>query len=90
MLIPTVDDPGFKEFYAEEVARLDRAVESTRPDVVFAVAVPAPAPRLQALRSNPDVRLVDVGPADLGTDPKLRGLRPEETRTAAEPATRPL
>ena len=90
MLIPTVDDPALNDFYAEEVGRLDRALESPRPEVVFAVAVRAPAPRLQALRSNADVRLVDVGPGDLGADPKLRGLRPGETRTTGEPATRPL
>ncbi len=52
-LIPTVDDPAFKTFYADEVARLTKAIDSITPEVVFAVAVRAPVTRLQAVRWAP-------------------------------------
>ncbi len=89
-LIPTVDDPAFKTFYADEVARLTKAIDSITPEVVFAVAVRGPVARLQALRSEPAVRVIEVAPTDVGTEPELRGVRPEETTVAGEPAFRPL
>lgn len=89
-LIPTVDDPSFKKFYADEVARLDKAIASTPTDVVFGVVVRAAPPRLQALAASPDVRMVDVARHDPDADASYRGVRPEETTVAGEPATRPL
>ena len=89
-LIPTVDDPSFKQFYTEEVARLDKAIASTPTDVVFGVVVRAAPPRLQALAASPDVRMVDVARADPGSEASYRGIRPEETTIAGDPATRPL
>ncbi|HEX2024578.1 MAG TPA: hypothetical protein VHF00_07710 [Acidimicrobiales bacterium] len=91
-LLPTVDDPQFKAFYEEEVARLNNLIDSVKPEGphVFAVTVRGPTPDLQALAAAPDVRLVDVGPsAKLPPDTPLRGLRPEETERANEPPTRP-
>ncbi len=91
-LLPTVDDPQFKTFYEEEVARLTKLVDSVKPDGphVFAVTVRGPATDLQALATSPDVRLVDVGPsAKLPPDTPLRGLRPEEAERANEPPIRP-
>ncbi len=90
--IPTVDDPQFKAFYEEEVARLTKLIDSVKPDGphVFAVTVRGRATDLQALAAGPDVRLVDVGPsATLPPDTPLRGLRPEETERANEPPIRP-
>ena len=89
-LIPTVDDPSFKKFYTEEVARLDKAIDSVPPNLIFAAVVRAPAPRLQALGSSPDVRMVDVARTRLAADAAYRGVRPEETAVAGEPSTRPL
>ena len=91
-LLPTVDDPQFKAFYEEEVARLTKLVDSVKPDGphVFALTVRGAATDLQALATAPDVRLVDVGPsAALPPDTPLRGLRPEETERANEPPIRP-
>lgn len=91
-LLPTVDDPQFKTFYQEEVARLTKLVDSVKPDGphVFAVAVRGPTLDLQNLARAPDVRLVDVGPsAKLPPDTPLRGLRPEEKEKANDPPTRP-
>ena len=89
-LIPTVDDPSFKKFYADEVARLDQAIASTPRNVVFGVVVRAAPVRLQALAASADVRMVDVARRDPGADASYRGVRPEETTIAGEPATRPL
>jgi hypothetical protein len=91
-LVPTVEDPQFRTFYQEEVARLGQLIDSVKPDGphVFAVTVRGPAPDLQALARAPDIRLVDVGPsAKLPPDTPLRGLRPEETARANDPPTRP-
>jgi hypothetical protein len=91
-LLPTVDDPQFKAFYEEEVARLTKLIDSVKPDGphVFGVTVRGPAADLQALARAPDVRLVDVGPsAKLPPDTPLRGLRPEERERANDPPTRP-
>ncbi len=92
-LIPTVDDPAFKTFYNEEVARLDKALKNFAPTsaMVFGVVVKGPAAALQALGAKAEVRLVDV--ADTANpDPKAvyRGLRPEETAKANQPELRPV
>lgn len=93
-LIPTSgNDPEFKAFYEQEVARLNRLLDSVKPDsdLVFAVVVRAPAAQLQAVAGNADVRLVDIGPS-AAADPKAeyRGIRPEEKVTANNPPTRPV
>jgi hypothetical protein len=92
-LLPTVDDPSFKAFYNSEVDRLGKAIKNFAPDgpIVFGVVVRGPATGLQAVGARPDVRLVDVG-ATAQVDPKavFRGLRPEETTKANDPALRPL
>ena len=89
-LIPTVDDPSFKKFYTDEVARLDKAINAVPPNLVFGVVVRAAPPRLQALAASADVRVVDVAPGELAADPLYRGVRPEETTVASDPPTRPL
>jgi hypothetical protein len=91
-LIPTVDDPAFKNFYNSEVTRLDKALKAFDPNsaIVFGAVVKAPAAALQALGAKADVRLVDL--ADTATpskDPVFRGLRPEETAKANDPPLRP-
>jgi hypothetical protein len=91
-LIPTVDDPAFKTFYNSEVTRLDKALKAFDPNsaMVFAVVVKAPAAALQALGAKAEVRLVDLANTATPTkDPVYRGLRPEETAKANEPALRP-
>lgn len=92
-LIPTVTDPAFKTFYTEEVARLDQALKKFEPTsaLVFGMVVKAPAAALQALAAKGEVRLVDVA-ENANDDPKAvyRGLRPEETAKAGEPALRPV
>ncbi len=89
-LIPTVDDPSFKKFYTDEVARLDKAINAVPPNLVFGVVVRALPPRLQALAASGDVRMVDVAPGETGAGTRYRGIRPEETAIASEPSTRPL
>ncbi len=92
-LIPTVDDPQFKKFYEEEVARLSALVDNVKPDgpLVFGAVVKGSAVDLQAAAKAADVRLVDVTPsADLGPETPVRGIRPEETERANDPATRPV
>jgi len=89
-LIPTVDDPAFKKFYTDEVARLDKAINAVPANLVFGFVVRAAPPRLQALVASADVRMVDVAGGDLGADARYRGVRPEEATTAGEPSTRPL
>ena len=93
-LLPTVDksDP-FRPFYESELVRLDAAIESVSPTspVVFGLVVRAPAETLKTLAATAGVRLVDVGEsAQAEPDAVYRGLRPEETVKAGQPATRPL
>jgi hypothetical protein len=91
-LIPTVDDPAFKTFYTQEVARLDKALKAFSPTsaMVFGAVVKAPAAALQALGAKAEVRLVDVASTATPTDKAVyRGLRPEETAKANEPPLRP-
>lgn len=91
-LLPTVDDPAFKNFYTQEIARMEKALKAFAPTsaMVFGAVVKAPAASLQALGAKAEVRLVDV--ADTATptkDATYRGLRPEETAKANEPPLRP-
>ncbi len=91
-LLPTVDDPQFKAFYQDEIARLNKLLDGVSPDgpLVFGVVVEAPSAALQALGAAGQVRLVDVAPPGVvapGT--AFRGLRPEETAKANDPPTRP-
>jgi len=93
-LLPTVEksDP-FRPFYESELVRLDAAIESVSPTspVVFGLVVRGPAETLKTLAATPGVRLVDVGDAaQAKPDAVFRGLRPEETAKAGQPATRPL
>jgi len=92
-LLPTVDDPQFEAFYEQEIERLDALLADVTADgpLVFAVVVLAPASDLQALATNPLVRMVDVAAsADVEPGAPLRGLRPEETVQANDPPTRPV
>ena len=89
-LIPTVEDPSFKKFYTDEVARLDKTINAVPPNLVFGVVVRALPPRLQALAASGDVRMVDVAPGETGAGTQYRGIRPEETAIASEPSARPL
>ncbi|MGH9276580.1 MAG: hypothetical protein ACRD12_00495 [Acidimicrobiales bacterium] len=91
-LIPTVDDGNFKRFYQQEVERLNKLINSIKPngDLAFAVVVRGPAPALQQLGAKGEVRLVDIGPnAEARPANEYRGLRPEESSNANEPNTRP-
>jgi hypothetical protein len=92
-LLPTVDDPQFKAFYNDEVARLGKLIDSVTPDapLVFGVVVRGQAAALQGLARSPDVRLVDVAPsAAVKAGTPERGIRPEETAKANDPAVRPV
>jgi hypothetical protein len=92
-LIPTVDDPQFKKFYEDEVTRLSQLVDSVKPDgaLVFGAVVKGAVDDLRAAAGAPDVRLVDVAPsADIAPETPVRGVRPEETERANDPATRPI
>ena len=91
--IPTVDDPATKKQFEDEVARLTALIDRVSPTapVVFAVVVRAPADRLREISKSPGIRLVDVGSSEkLSERPTYHGIRPEETREAGEPPTRPL
>ena len=91
-LLPTVEDPSFKTFYRSELDRLNKLLSTIKPtgNLVYAVAVRAPAADLQALAARDGIRLVDVGPgADPDPKANYRGLRPEETAKANDPNTRP-
>jgi len=91
-LLPTVEDPQFKTFYQEEIARLNGLLDGVAPDgpLVFGVVVEAPSTALLSLGESGRVRLVDVAPtAKVPRDASFRGLRPEETAKANNPPTRP-
>jgi hypothetical protein len=92
-LIPTVDDPQFKKFYEEEVARLNKLVDDVKADgpLVFGAVVKGTVADLQAVSRGPDIRLVDVAPsADVSPETPVRGIRPEEVERANDPPTRPV
>lgn len=91
-LLPTVDDPAFKTFYTQEIARMEKALKAFAPTsaMVFGAVVKAPAASLQALGAKADVRLVDVADTAAPTkDAIYRGLRPEENAKANDPPVRP-
>ncbi len=91
-LLPTVDDPQFKTFYQEEIARLNSLLDGVEPDgpLVFGVVVEAPSTALRTLGESGQVRLVDVAPtAKVPRNASFRGLRPEETAKANTPPARP-
>ncbi len=91
-LIPTVDDPKFKADYQLRAAELTKLINAIKPtgDLVFGLVVRAPAPSLQALQTRTEIRIVDVGPkAEADAKPIYRGLRPEESSKANDPAVRP-
>ncbi len=88
-----VDDPDFKTFYTQEVARLNRVLAGIDPNgrVVFGAAVKGPATELQALAKKAGVRLVDVAPsAKVTPDTEYRGIRPEQTITVNQHDPRPF
>jgi hypothetical protein len=87
----TIDDPEFADFYAAEVIRLKRLEAALDPEgpVVFGLLVQGPAESLRAIARAPGVRLVDVASGAVDAQADVRGLRPEETERAGEPATRP-
>lgn len=87
----TVDDPEFATFYEEEVLRLERLEDALDPEgpVVFALLVQGSAASLRAIAAAPGIRLVDLAPGAVAPQSEVRGLRPEETEKAGEPATRP-
>lgn len=90
-LLPTTEDPDFRDLYAVDIdrlRRLERALDDGGP-MVFGVLVKAPAERLRAVAATSGVRLVDVGSADRPDPANTRGLRPEEVTRAGEPPTRP-
>ena len=77
-----VDDPDYKAFYQQEVARLNKVLAGIDPNgkVVFGMVVTGPALDLQAMAKHPGVRLVDVAPsAKVNSQTEYRGLRPEQT-----------
>jgi hypothetical protein len=88
-----VDDPDYKAFYQQEVARLNKLLKGIDPKgrVVFALVVTGPAADLQALAKKADVRLVDVAPsAKVNPQTEYRGLRPEQTTTVKQNDPRPF
>jgi hypothetical protein len=92
-MLPTVDDPAFRDFYQAEVNNLTMVIDGVKPDgpLVFGALVRGDADDLQQLARRPDVRLVDVGRSNkISPDAAYRGLRPEETARAGEPPTRPV
>jgi len=88
-----VDDPDFKNFYQQEVARLNKVIAGVDPNgkVVFGVVVTGPAADLQALAKHSGVRLVDVAPsAKVNAQTEYRGIRPEQTTTVNQHDPRPF
>lgn len=91
-LLPTVDDPQFRDFYQSEIGRLTKLIDAAKPDgnLVFAAVVRGPATGLRSLSRGSGVRLVDVtGTSRLDPKVPVRGLRPEEKDRADDPPTRP-
>ncbi|MDQ4133773.1 MAG: hypothetical protein M3179_11350 [Actinomycetota bacterium] len=92
-MLPTVDDPAFRDYYQAEINNLTVLVDRVKPDgpLVFGLVVRGDAEDLKKLASRPNVRLVDVGQSGkTSPDALYRGLRPEETAKADEPPTRPV
>lgn len=90
-LAPTVEDPEFADFYAGEIERYRRLLDSADDGaVVYGMVVVGSASDLRGLASRASVRLVDVSEAS-GVDRgvPVRGVRPEESDTIGEPPFRP-
>ena len=88
-----VDDPDFKTFYQQEVARLNKLIAGVDPKgkIVFGLVVTGPAAQLQALAKQPGVRLVDVAPsAKINAQTTYSGIRPEQTGTVNQHDPRPF
>jgi hypothetical protein len=88
-----VDDPDYKAFYQQEVARLNKVLAGINPkgNVVMGVVVTGPAAELQALAKRPDVRLVDVAPtAKVNDQTEYRAIHPEQTSTVKQNDPRPF
>jgi len=88
-----VDDPDYKTFYQQEVARLTKVLGGIDPNgkVVFGVVVTGPATDLQTLAKHAGVRLVDVGPtAKVNDQTTYSGIRPEQTTTVSQHDPRPF
>lgn len=91
-MLPTVDDPAFRDYYQTEINNLTALIDRVNPGapLVFAAVVRGDADDLRKLARGATIRLVDVGSsAKSPPDAVYTGLRPEETTTAAEPPTRP-
>lgn len=90
-LLPTVADPAFERQYRSDIARLGAALDALggESSVVYGGIVVADARVLRDVARTPGVRLVDVAP-DAEVPVVVRALRPEETRVAGVPATRPV
>ena len=89
---PAAGDDQFVEQYRAEAARLTQRQHSIDPNgrVVFGAVVVGDAGHLRALAARPTVRLVDAAAGiALPPDAEIRGLRPEVTARAGDPATRP-
>ncbi|MDP9023190.1 MAG: hypothetical protein M3N57_10975 [Actinomycetota bacterium] len=77
----TVEDPTFEGFYEQDLQRLEAALEVIARDsgVVFAVVVRGPVTALRGLVDRPDVRLVDVAPAEAdAATARFYGILPED------------
>jgi hypothetical protein len=88
-----VDDPDFRTFYQQEVARLNKVLGSIDPKgkVVFGLAVTGSAADLQALAKQPGERLVDVASSAKVSDrTEYRGIRPEQNVTVNQHDPRPF
>lgn len=90
-LAPTVEDPEFADFYAEEIERYRRLLDSAdQGAVVYGLVVVGAASDFRALASRASVRLVDVSESSrVDRGAPVRGIRPEETATIGEPPFRP-
>jgi hypothetical protein len=88
-----VDDPEYRTFYQQEVARLTKVLGGIDPKgkVVFGLVVQGSAADLQALAKQPGVRLVDVASSAKVSDrTEYRGIRPEQTATVNQHDPRPF
>jgi uncharacterized membrane protein len=88
-----VDDPEYRTFYQQEVARLNKVLGGIDPKgkVVFGLVVQGPATDLQALAKQPGVRLLDVASSAKVSDrTEYRGIRPEQNVTVNQHDPRPF
>ena len=91
-LLPTVEDPIFKQFYESELVRLETSIANVSPPARSSSDWwCGPRPRRSRRSPPPGVRLVDVGPeagptAGTGT---YKGLRPRRRPRPASPPPAP-